>query len=252
VPPVRPSAGAETAAAGASRRAGRTWHLRNVDLFEGLTPAEAERLAATLGSQRYRAGRPIVDAGSAPEAVHVVLEGSVRLFYRVPGGRETTVATLARGRVFGLAVVPDAPDRGAGPWVMAATDAVVGVASGRDLRQLVDRHPDVVARLIQLLVARLVACEQRLDRLAAGDVRARLASLLAEVVRRAGGAAQGADGTTGIDRPPTHVELAREIGASRETVTRALSAMEAEGLLRREGRRLVIPDPERLVDASTG
>jgi DNA-binding Lrp family transcriptional regulator len=39
-----------------------------------------------------------------------------------------------------------------------------------------------------------------------------------------------------------------EIGVTRETVTRMLSRLEQDGYIRRFGRQIVIPDPDRLAE----
>ena len=133
---------------------------------------------------------------------------------------------------------------------IVAADATVCLANGEDFQQLMVRHPDVMVRLTRLLVTRLLDVERRLERLASGDVRARLGAVLADLASRAGVPLSEPGGALRIDKSPTHLELAREIGASRETVTRALAALEADGLVHREGRRLVVPDPARLSDGA--
>ena len=47
---------------------------------------------------------------------------------------------------------------------------------------------------------------------------------------------------------PRHSDLAEEIGATRETVTRTLARLEQDGYIRRFGRQIVLPDPARLAD----
>lgn len=215
----------------------QTWHLRGIDLFADVPEAEVERLAATLGTRSYRAGEPIMAPDDAGDTVYIVLGGTVRLFHRAPDGREVTVATLGRGRPFGVASLLGEP---AQPqlWAEAATGAVVCLASGDDFRDLLLRYPDVMIRMTPLVIARLIEAEEQLDRLAVGGVRARLAGLLARQARDAGEPAAG--GRRRLAQPPTHADLAHQIGASRETVTRQLAALEADGLIGREGRAILV------------
>jgi CRP/FNR family cyclic AMP-dependent transcriptional regulator len=228
----------------------RPWHLRQLDLFADVPAEEVDRLAAILGTGRYRAGEPIMGPESPAEAVYIVLEGTVRLFHRAPDGRELTIALLERGRLFGLPALLGTEVDAGGLRAEAATDATICRANEEDFQQLLDRQPDLMIRLAQLLAARLLDVEQRVGRLVGGDARARLGAALADLARRSGVSLPEPAGALRIGRSPTHLELAREIGASRETVTRALAALEADGLVRREGRSLVVLDPARLANST--
>jgi CRP-like cAMP-binding protein len=229
-----------------------TWHPHRVDLFAGVPSEEIERLIAPPRTRRYRAGETIMRPESPVESIQIVLEGSVRLFHQVPDGREITIALLGPGRLVGVSVLlgPEAVEEGL--RAEAVTDATVCLMPGEDVRRLMERHPEVMLRLTRLLVARLLDVERRFERLVGGDARGRLGAVLAELAARAGVPLPEPAGAIRVERPPTHLELAREIGTSRETVTRALAALEADGLVRREGRSLVILDPARVADASGG
>jgi CRP-like cAMP-binding protein len=62
-------------------------------------------------------------------------------------------------------------------------------------------------------------------------------------------ARHGVPGPAGvrIRVPLTQDELARMVGASREAVNRTVGALASRGLLRTEGRTVVIKDPDGLV-----
>ena len=68
----------------------------------------------------------------------------------------------------------------------------------------------------------------------------------AEMLRLAGEPDQA--GAATINRNPTQDELAARIGTNRETVTREFSLLIKEGLVTREGRRIVVPSVARLAD----
>src|SRR5262249_28367517 len=102
----------------------------------------------------------------------------------------------------------------------------------------------VMRSLIRQLGAQLVQTERRLGGVASVDTRTRLAGELHRLAHEAGEDVPG--GGRRLPAAVTHADLARQIGASRETVTRLLASLQAEGYIRREGRRLVVADPAKL------
>lgn len=49
-----------------------------------------------------------------------------------------------------------------------------------------------------------------------------------------------------LPRLLTHAEMANAVGTAREVITRCLARLEEQGLIRRRGRRILLPDPEAL------
>src|SRR5438105_7649197 len=79
-----------------------TWYIRHVDLFRRLTPHDADALGHALTLRHYSPGQLIVSPETRPELVCVTRAGTVRLFHRESGGRETTVERLSSGQLFGV------------------------------------------------------------------------------------------------------------------------------------------------------
>lgn len=218
----------------------RLGYLREVDLFRGLSELEIEQLASMMETRAYRAGELIVGPDTPPGSVYIVREGTVRLFHRGPGEREVTVELLGRGRLFGISALFGRPRRGL--LAAAATDAAICVVEARRFLELIGQQPTLLLNLVGQLADQLIRAEERLGQVAAPDPRARLAAAL---LRLAAAREPGGPGEP-VYLNATQAGLAREIGVRRETVNRLIAEMEAEGYLRRAGRRLVLLDPERL------
>lgn len=223
----------------------RTWYLRQVDPFRGLSEAEIEELVRTLEHRRFARGERIIGPDTPPEWVYIVHQGTVRLFHRGPDGREITVDLLGPGRLFGVSTL-FATARSP-LLVEAATEAHVCWGDAAAFLRLIARWPGVLLNVIAQVGDRIVQTERQLERVGTTSARARLADALYRLARDAGEDVPGGGRRMGARL--THGTLARQIGASRETVTRHLAALEAEGYLRREGRRLVVMDPARLREA---
>jgi CRP-like cAMP-binding protein len=226
----------------------RTWYLRQVDLFRGLTGPQIATLAAAFETRTYAPGEPIVSPGLLEERVFLVRKGAVRLFHRGPTGREVTADVVGPGRLFGVSTFfGPAQD---GLLAEAITETTIHTAQGGEFLRLVWQWPTVLCNLVAQVGAQIVQTERRLDRLVAVDARGRLAAVLHRLAGDAG--EEDAQGGRRITTVLTHEALGRQIGCARETVTRLLGALEAEGHIRRRGRHLVVCDPRRLATLFDG
>ncbi|HET9723537.1 MAG TPA: Crp/Fnr family transcriptional regulator [Actinomycetota bacterium] len=205
-----------------------------------------EVLAAGVAPRRYRHGEVILGQGRAVTCLRLVLSGSVRLSAVAPSGREVVVALLGPGDVFGeLALL------GGGPSPVEARAVgdqarIVALHVGT-LREIVRRAPSCSEELLRLVAARLHRTTSALEEALAHDVRERVSLRLRELAR-----SHGTVAPQGVALPPrlTQDEIARMVGATRESVNRTLSILSARGLVRLEDRRYVLPDPEALVPAT--
>jgi CRP/FNR family transcriptional regulator, cyclic AMP receptor protein len=221
-----------------------TWYIRHVDMFRRLSPREADGLAGAMSVRRFAAGQLIVGPETQPELVCLMRAGTVRLFHRDTDGRETTIDRLASGQLFG--VTGFLPTDAGGLLAQAETDVELCIVDGRHFLDVVSNWPHALLELAARLGVRVRAGEELLGRMTATGARARLAAALHRLAREASDTQPG--GGRRLRAVPRHADLAVEIGATRETVTRMLARLEQDGYIRRFGRQIVVPDPERLAD----
>lgn len=221
-----------------------TWYIRQVDLFRHLADREADGLARAMSVRHFTSGQVIVDRDTRPELVCVMRSGTVRLFHRERDGRETTVDRLGNGQLFGVTglLTTDA----GGLLASAETDVDLCVVDGRRFLDVVARWPDALIDLATRLGVRVRESDEALARMSATGARARLASVLYRLAIT--GSDVHAGGGRRLRSMPRHSELASEIGATRETVTRTLGRLERDGYIRRFGRQIIVPDPKRLAE----
>lgn len=222
----------------------RTWYLRQVDLFRGLNDRQIDQLAAALEVRSYEPGALITTPGQAEERIYVVRKGTVRLFHRGVDNRELTADLVGPGRIFGVSSL-FGPAR-EGLLAEAATEATVCTAEGSAFLRLVSQWPQVLLNLIAQIGTQLMQTEQQLDRLVSVDARGRLAGALYRLA--IDGGEDDPRGGRRILTVLTHDALGRQIGCSRETVTRMLSTLEEEGFIRREKRRIIVNDLDHLAE----
>jgi CRP/FNR family cyclic AMP-dependent transcriptional regulator len=221
-----------------------TWYIRHVDLFRRLTAHDVEDMASAMTARHFAAGQLIVGPETQPELVCLTRAGTVRLFHREVDGRETTIERLYSGHLFGVTRFLGT-DHG-GLLAQAETEVELCVVEGRRFLDVVSRWPQALLELALRLGVRVREGEELLGRMSATGSRARLAGALHRLARDASDTQPG--GGLRLRAVPRHSDLAAEIGATRETVTRMLARLEHDGYIRRFGRQIVVPDINRLAD----
>jgi CRP/FNR family cyclic AMP-dependent transcriptional regulator len=221
-----------------------TWYIRHVDLFRPLTSHDANDLANALTLRRFALGQLIVSPETQPELVYLTRAGTVRLFHRDANGRETTIDRLYAGHLFGVTRFLGT-DAG-GLLAQAETEVELCMFDGRRVMEIVAKWPQALLELALRLGVRVREGEELLGGMSATGARARLAAALHRRARDASETQPG--GGLRLRGVPRHSELAVEIGATRETVTRMLARLEHDGYIRRFGRQIVVPDVHRLAD----
>lgn len=219
--------------------------LRRVSYFAGLSDALLAELAAMAGERRYARGQVIFLEGEPCAGLHIVAEGTVRIYKISPQGREQVLEQLGPGRTFNdVAVLDGGPNPAS---AMAATDVLLGVVSRAGIRRLAQAHPELAWALIESIAARARHLVAMVEDLSLRSVKARLAKLLLAQ-------AQQLAGQTHIDRDQmvTQAEMAARLGTVREMIGRALRELADDGLIAFDRHRIMILDRARLADVAEG
>lgn len=210
--------------------------LASVPLFSGLPAEELQRFAEVTREKAYPKGSVILFEDDPGDSLFVVRHGRVKVVLVGEDGREVILGVLGIGDHFGeLSLIDDQP-RSA--HVIAMEDATVLVLRREDFRRRVEASPSVAWALLAELSRRLRVADGKIGGLVLLDVPGRIARLLLDF-------AQEGDSST-IDKPLTHQTIAQMIGASRETVSRAMRDFQDEGWITVERRRITLANPQAL------
>lgn len=215
--------------------------LRQAPLFSALDDEAASALQASVAETRLRRGEVLFHEGDAGDRLYVVLDGKVKLGRSSPDGRENLLAIMGPGQMFGELSLFDPGPRSA--TVTAVTDATFASLSHEDMLTWLEGRPTVARGLLSQLAARLRRSNDVVADLVFSDVPGRVAKALLELSDRFG---RTADDGIHVHHDLTQEELAQLVGASRETVNKALADFASRGWLRLEPRSVVIMDIERL------
>ncbi len=118
--------------------------------------------------------------------------------------------------------------------------------SKQDFYSLCLVHPKVALKVLRVVGKRLRGLVSIIEELSFTTVRSRLISLLLRLARQQGKPAAG--GAVKIMLPASNQELAAHIGTVRELVSRNMSRLQSEGLIRIDGRTVTIPNLAALKD----
>lgn len=215
--------------------------LMQAPLFSALDAEAAAALRASMAEKRISRGGVIFGEGEPGDRMYVVLDGKVKLGQTSPDGRESLLAVLGPGEVFGELSLFDPGPRTA--TATAVTDTIVVGLGHADLRPWLTGRPEVAESLLQALAQRLRRTNEALADLVFADVPGRVAKQLLELADKFG--QPGPDGVL-VHHDLTQEELAQLVGASRETVNKALADFTQRGWIEVDQREVLLIDMERL------
>jgi CRP/FNR family transcriptional regulator, cyclic AMP receptor protein len=210
--------------------------LASVPMFSGLQRDELLKFAELTRERTYPKGSVILFQGDPGDSLYVLRQGRAKVVLIGEDGREVILGVLEPGAHFGeLALIDDQP-RSA--HVIAMEDSQLLILRREDFRRRVEANPSVAWALLTELSRRLRRADQKIGGLVLLDVPGRISRLLLDL------SSESSNGT--IDKPLTHQTIAQMIGASRETVSRAMKEFQQEGLIRVERRRIAVANRDAL------
>jgi len=215
--------------------------VRTAPLFSALDDESAATLRASMTMVKVPKGNTLFKEGDAGDRLFVVVEGKLKLGTSSIDGRENLLSILGPGEMFGELSLFDPGPRTA--TATAVTDARVLALAHDQVIGLVTQHPQVSLELLARLAQRLRRTNEVLADLVFSDVPGRVAKALMDLGSRFG--VQKDDGLH-VNHDLTQEELAQLVGASRETVNKALADFAARSWVRLEPRAVVVLDYERL------
>jgi len=210
-------------------------------LFAALDSEGSAALRASLKETHVSKGDVLFHEGEIGDRMYVILEGKVKLGQTSGDGRESLLGVLGPGEMFGELSLFDPGVRTS--TATALTDAVVLGLSNDQLRPWLTGRPEVAASLLQALARRLRRTNEAMADLVFSDVPGRVAKALMDLGEKFGTVTP--EGLV-VTHDMTQEELAQLVGASRETVNKALADFAQRGWIRLESRQVLILDVERL------
>lgn len=207
--------------------------VATINLFSELAADQQEAVAACMAERVYQRGATIFREGDEGEAACFVREGAVKVYRLAPNGQEQILGLFGPGEPFGLVAV--AGGRTYPATAEAAEDCKVWVLRREEMERLMAIYPALATAVLREVGSRLRQSQDRVHSLSVRSVRQRLAAYLLE-------RAPFEHSPVTVRLSMTHQELGAYLGASRETITRALAALKRAGAVRSESGDLLTVD----------
>ena len=215
--------------------------LAKLPIFSGLTDVELGYAAERVAPRLYAPGEIVFTEGQPCAGLYVVERGHIRVFKTSAAGREQVLTIDGPGSsVAEIPVFDGGPYPASGAAVDQATLLFIGK---QDFQALCLAYPAVALKVLRVVGARLRRLVGIIEELSFTTVRHRLISFL---LRSASHDSRQTPAGFEFLLPANNQELAAQIGTVRELVSRNLSRLQAEGLLKIEGRTILVPDVRRL------
>jgi CRP/FNR family cyclic AMP-dependent transcriptional regulator len=198
--------------------------MRELELFEGLDDETLDQLLLSASDQMLIRGDVIFVEGAEADALYVVISGRIAISNKSFDGRESMVALMERGDLFGEMSLFDGLGRSAEARALEESQMIV--LPYRPVTNLWAERPELLWSVISMLTRRLRVMDGALADAFFLDVTGRTAKHLLEL----------AGNQETFEIPITQEELAGLVGASRERVNKAISSFLRLGWLEQNDR----------------
>lgn len=214
--------------------------LREISLFSGLGDRALDAVAERTVIKRYPKNAILFREGETARGLFVVVEGGVKIYRAGTDGREQVLhVEQPRHSLAELPLLDGAPYPAS---ARAAEDSRILFLPRDSFQWLYQNNPEIADATIRELGRRLRKVIHLVDKLSLKDVPARVATALVELAAAAGALRQGGEFTL----EATQEELAGELGTTRESVSRALSALRKDEIVALDDSRVRILDVDAL------
>lgn len=213
--------------------------LAGSDLFKDLTDSELDGIVASASVRELRRGDVLFTEDDESAEVFVVDEGRIAMTQRSIDGRESVIALMERGDLFGE--MPLFDGLGRSTEARALEPSTVTIIGYGPVRELYESRPQLLWSVVAMLSNRLRSTDAALADSVFLDVTGRTAKRLLEL----------AGDEDEFVLPVTQEELAGMVGASRERVNKAIASFVKLGWLDQRDRRYQITDREQLTRRAT-
>lgn len=211
--------------------------IANVPLFKGLPEEQIDRLAHIAELKTVKRGDIIFSEGQEATGFYVAVRGRVKIFKISPEGKEQILHIIGFQEPFGE--VPVFSGTSFPASAQAIEEGLLVFFPRAAFVDLVEKDPSLAMNMLAVLSRRLRQFANLIEELSLKEVPGRLASYLIYLSDKSGGV-----DTVDLDIPKTL--LAHVLGTIPETMSRTLTRMSAEGLIRVKGRKITLVDRKRL------
>ena len=222
-----------------------TNQIKDIALFQGVSPEKLRFLASQATYKKFKAGELVIGEADPIRSFYVVITGQLKLYRSSAEGKEQTLQLLGPGDPFGLCTAFATESFPAS--AMAIVDAAVLLIPGTVMEATARQEPALLLNIISILSQRLKDSMSLIESLALKEIPGRLAAFLRHLLPK-----DVKDKNTAVELTISQRELAKILGATPEALSRALRKMANDGILSTAGRTITILDHKALEKLADG
>lgn len=215
--------------------------VRNSPLFAALDEDGKHAVLESMTVEDVHRGQVVFREGDPGDRLYILATGKVKVGHASGDGRENLLAVLGPSETLGELSMFDPAPRNATATAVAETKLYA--LSQADFFRVLQQRPEVGRHMLAALARRLRKTNDSLADLVFADVPGRVAKNLLDLAQRFG---RTTDEGIMVSHGLTQEELAQLVGASRETVNKALADFASRGWIRLEARAVLIMEVDRL------
>jgi CRP-like cAMP-binding protein len=212
--------------------------LGRVAVFSDLPAPALTQLASRAHTRRLSRGQVLFSQGEPTEHLFVVRSGSLRVILNSARGDDLILTVLKPGDTIGELSVLDGQTRSAGVEAQEASELLAVPAA--DVRAALLAHPAAMLAVVEELAANVRRLTDHAADLVFLDVPRRLAKLLVTE------AVQWPDGSTVCELNMSQAQVASRLGATRQSLNRALGEFGRRGWVTVDGTTIRLDDAAAL------
>ncbi|MDH5509809.1 MAG: Crp/Fnr family transcriptional regulator [Nitrospinota bacterium] len=221
--------------------------LKRVEFFAVLTDSVLAELARQMVWKKYKKGERLFDEGEHAHSVFIIADGKVKVVKEFPSGKNAILGIFGiGGLVAEIAVIDKLPYPAT---AIAMDDCVVGALPADLFIIFLRNNPDALLEMVAGLGAKLRDLADNMGSMAVESVEKRLARFLLKFGDEIGKRTKEGLSYT---LPVTRQDIAELIGTSFEVVERGLKKMKVNGLIKVDGKKIVILDSDGLFQVIEG
>lgn len=219
------------------RRAALAASLQQSAIFSGLPEQDLIRVAAYSVRRTLRKDEILFREGEEVIGFYVVTKGLIQAYRVGEGGREQLIHLIHAGESFAEPAVAGLPGYPAHTRALERSEVVL--IRGREFLDHLREQSELALRMLASLSRHLHGLVSSIESYKLRDAEARLLHWLLQ--RCPAGAAVGS-----VNLGMAKATLAAELGTRPETLSRILARLKQAGVISVSGRRIALPDVERL------
>lgn len=216
--------------------------LQKIPLFAGFDADALEFIVQVSRRRRISAGDRFFLQGEPASALHVLVQGQVRLTQVTPDGQQVIVRLIGPNQMFGGIAAVGVNEYPVSAEALAPSESLTWDVDC--METLLDRFPRLARNMMRLMADTIQELQDRLREMATERVERRIARTLLRLIRHAG---RKVDRGVLLDLPLTRQDLAEMTGTTLYTVSRTLSRWESEDITENERQQVLVLSPHRLV-----